>query len=268
MKKGRNYALVSQAELLCAPLSLSLGFAQLDVHAVEDGHTLAQKVYNRDDGQDFYAQIRLVLIDAQGNERPRAMVAATKDYGDLSKHFIRFTSPASIADTAFLAWENDARPDDQFLYLPALGRVRRIVSSQKNHQFMNTDFTYEDMERRKADKDVHRILRSDMYEQYDCWVLESIPKDKKDSQYDRIVSWIVKDSFVPVKVEYYDKHDKLVKKFLVHRLEKVNNIWTVMESKMHDMVNNHLTVMQILNIQYNSGIEDQIFTRRYMQQAH
>ena len=248
--------------------SLSLCFGHLStVRAVEDGHTLAQKVYGRDDGQDFHAQIRMVLLDARGSERARSMVVATKDYGNLSKRFIRFTSPASIANTAFLAWENEDRSDDQFLYLPALGRVRRIVSTQKDHQFMNTDFTYEDMERRKADKDTHRILRSDMHEQYACWVLESMPKDKKNSQYDKIVSWIVKDIFVPVKVEYYDQHGKLVKLFLAHRLEKVDNIWTIMESEMHDMVSNHRTVMQTLNIQYNSGIADQTFTHRYMQQA-
>src|SRR5262249_1349621 len=134
--------------------------------AAEDGRMLAQKVYARDTGKDSYAKTEMLLLSKQGNERTRTMLVAAKVYGKVSKRYIRFTEPASIAGVGFLAWENEDRADDQFLYLPELGRVRRIVSTQKDRSFVNSDFTYEDLEKRKPDKDTHTIVRSERYEQY------------------------------------------------------------------------------------------------------
>jgi outer membrane lipoprotein-sorting protein len=233
--------------------------------AAEDGRALAQKVYDRDDGKNSYAKVEMVLISKQGNERRRLMLVAIKDYGKLSKRYIRFTAPASIEGTAFLAWENEDRSDDQFLYLPELGRVRRIVSTQKDRSFVNSDFTYEDLEKRKVDKDTHRILRSERYEQYECWVLESIPKALGDSQYSKVVSWIAKDRLMPVKAEYYDKSNRLVKRLVVRQLDKIDGIWTALETEMQDLAKEHRTRMKTLEIRYNRGIADRVFTEDYLQ---
>jgi outer membrane lipoprotein-sorting protein len=232
--------------------------------AVEDGRALAQKVYDRDTGKNSYAKIEMVLSSKQSGERMRTLVLAMKDYGKLSKRYIRFTEPAAIKDTAFLAWENEDRADDQFLYLPELGRERRIVSSQKDRSFVNSDFTYEDLEKRKVDKDTHNILRSERYEKYDCWVLESIPKAESDSQYGKIVSWIAQDILIPVKVEYYDKQQKMIKRFVVKRLENIDGIWTAMETEMHDLSKDHRTRMRVLEIRYNRGVSDRVFTEAYL----
>jgi hypothetical protein len=231
----------------------------------EDGRALSQKVYDRDTGKNSYAKIEMVLISKQGNERTRTMLVATKDYGKVSKHYIRFTAPASIEGTAFLAWENEDRADDQFLYLPELGRVRRIVSTQKDRSFVNSDLTYEDLEKRKVNKDTQSILRSERYEQYECWVLESIPKTDSDSQYGKFVSWIAKDSLIPVKAEYYDKQNRLAKRFMVKRLEKIDGIWTALETEMYDLTKNHRTRMKTLEIRYNQGVADRVFTEAYLQ---
>ena len=229
-----------------------------------DGCTLAQKVYDRDDGKDSYAKLKMLLIDKHGHKRPRTLVAATKDYGQLSKSYTCFTTPASIDGTSFLTWENEGRDDDQFLYLPALRRVRRIVSTRKKNRFVNTDYTYEDLERRKVDEDIHRIYGDETYNNYECWLLESIPKDSHNSQYGKRLSWIVKDIFVPIKTEYYDKKGRLIKRFLANSLKKIDAIWTVMESEMHDLERKHRTLMKISEIHYNRRIEDRIFTKGYM----
>lgn len=229
-----------------------------------DGRTLAQKVYDRDDGKDSYAKINMLLVDKRGKERSRKLVTAVKDYGNLNKSYIRFTSPAEIDGTSFLTWENEDRDDDQFLYLPALRRVRRIVSNQKKNRFVNTDYTYEDMERRKVDEDIHRIYGDETYNNYDCWVLESIPKDQHNSQYGKRLSWVVKDIFIPIKTEYYDKKGRLTKRFLANNLKKINEIWTVLESEMNDLERKHRTMMKISEIRYNSGVADRVFTKNYM----
>ena len=231
-----------------------------------DGPTLAKKVFDRDDGKDSYAKIRMILRDKRGRKRERAMTNAVKDFGNLSKNLIRFTSPASIENTGFLTWENEDRDDDQFLYLPALKRVRRIVSKQKSNRFVNTDYTYEDMQKRKVEKDHHKLLRSESVKKYDCWVLESTPKDSKDSQYGKRISWIVKDRFIAVKTEFYKKN-KLVKVFTAHKIKKIDGIDTVMESEMHDLKRKHRTFMKTDAIQYNKGIPDKVFTRRYLEKG-
>ena len=142
--------------------------------------------------------------------------------------------------------------------------MRRIVSTQKDRSFVNSDFTYEDLEKQKVDKDTHSILRSESYEQYECWVLERIPKAESDSKYSKRVSWIVKESLMPVKGEFYDKQNRLVKTFVAKRLEKIDGIWTAMETEMYDLTKEHRTRLKILELRYNRGVADRVFTEGYL----
>lgn len=233
-----------------------------------DGQTLAQKVFDRDDGKDSMAEVRMLLIDKSGDRRPRTLTTATKDYGKLSKSLIRFTSPADIKDTGFLTWENEDRDDDQFLYLPSLRRVRRIVSRQKDNRFVNSDYTYEDMQKRKVDKDNHQILGSEKYKDYDCWLLEGTARDPDDSQYGKRKSWIIKDTYVVAQIEYYNKKGELIKVFSAHDIQKIDGIYTVMETEMRDLEKRHRTFMKIDSIQYNRGVPDKFFTTRYLEDPY
>ncbi len=229
-----------------------------------DGQTVAQQVYNRDDGKDSYATVRMLLMDKRGRKRFRTLISATKEYGETKKSYIQFTSPADIDGTSFLTWENEERENDQFLFLPALNRVRRIVSSQKSSRFVNTDYTYEDMERRKPEQDRHKILREENVGTHDCWVLESIPNDAESSQYGKLISWISKVALLPVKTEYYDRRGRQLKAFKAMETKQVDGIWSVTESEMHDLKKDHHTYMKTLEIRYNRGIPDNIFTKAYM----
>jgi hypothetical protein len=230
-----------------------------------DGAELARKVYGREDGDDAYAHARMLLIDKSGHKRMRTMISARKDYGELSKSLIRFTSPESIKGTGFLTWENKEGDDDQFLYLPALRRVRRIVSSQKDGQFVNTDYTYEDMQRRKPEKDEHKILGTETVEGYDCWVLESVPKDPKSTQYSKVVNWVIKDMYLPIKTEYYEKRGRLEKVFMAREIKEIQGIDSVLESELRSFRRKHRTLMKTEDIKYNTGIPDRVFTRRYLE---
>jgi outer membrane lipoprotein-sorting protein len=229
-----------------------------------NGQTLAQQVYDRDDGRDSYATVRMLLLDKRGNKRFRTLISATKEYGNTEKSFIRFTSPADIEGTSFLTWENEDRENDQFLYLPALNRVRRIVSTQKSSRFVNTDYTYEDMERRRPDMNTHTILREEVKNGHGCWVLESVPKDPKTSQYAKIISWIAKEQLLPVRTEYYNIRGKLLKEFTASKIEQVDGIWAITESEMYDLKKKHHTYMKTLEIAFNKDIPDRVFTQAYM----
>ncbi|WP_286819974.1 outer membrane lipoprotein-sorting protein [Desulfobacter sp. UBA2225] len=229
-----------------------------------DGAQIAQKVVDRDQGQDATLKIRMLLIDKGGKKRFRSLITVVKKYGDVSKSYIRFTSPADIEGTAFLTWENKESDDDQFLYLPALQRVRRIVSSQKSNRFVNTDYTYEDLQSRDVDQDVHTVLREEKLDDHDCWVLESIPQATDDSQYGKRVTWVVKEIYLPIKTEFYDKRNRLHKILTGKEIQKIDGIWTILDAEMNDLNKNHRTLMKTDEIGYNRGIPDEIFTKGYM----
>lgn len=151
-----------------------------------DAREIMKRVNDRDDGKDAYAKVEMFLTAAGGYSEKRSLIQAYKYFGTLRKTYTRFTEPASIDGTSFLSWQRGSDlDDDQFLYLPELGRDRRIVSSQKDGDFVNTDFTYEDMQERSVDKDNHTLVREEKIGTYDCWVIESTPKDPASSQYRR-----------------------------------------------------------------------------------
>ncbi len=229
------------------------------------GRQVMDKVFYRDDGDDARFKINMVLIDKKGNKRERLLEIHSKDYDKLVKTFLEFIKPADINGTSFLTWENEDKDDTQYLYLPALGRARRIVSSQKNLKFVNTDFTYEDMQRRQPEKDEHKILGEENYNGYSCYLIESIPQ-KGTSQYSKRVSWIDKNSFVILKTYFYDKKGRKNKIFRVESLEEKSGIWTTMKTVMQDLKQKHTTLMDILEVEYNQGIDDGMFSLRKLEE--
>ncbi len=232
-----------------------------------DARTIIQRVNDRDDGKDSYAKVDMLITDRSGITQARSMISAVKDFGTLSKSYIRFTSPASIDGTGFLSWQVEGKDDEQFLYLPELGRERRIASSQKDADFVNTDFTYEDMQERNVDKDTHKILREEKLGTYDCWVIESIPIDPKTSQYKRWVAWVPKGIYLPLRVDYYTRVLRQPTKiFTARRLEKISGIWTAKEAEMKNFERNTMTVLRTNEIKYNKGLPDRMFSRAYLKQ--
>lgn len=228
------------------------------------GEEIMIKVFNRNDGEDAYFKMEMVLIDKKGNQRKRQLEVFEKDYGEYNKTFLEFSEPADIAGTSFLSWENEGKDDTQYLYLPALGRGRRIVSSQKNLRFVNTDFTYEDMQRRRPEDDKHSFLREEHYNGYDCYVVESIPREKT-SQYAKRINWVDKESFVILRTEFYGKKEKPIKEFVVKQLAKRQGIWTPLETVMKNLKQKHTTVMKVLEVKYNQGLKDEFFTLRHLE---
>lgn len=238
----------------------------LNVYAQElNGLDLATKVFNADNGTDRFIKTDMVLVDKNGSERKRMLEIYSKDHGELSKTFLEFMSPADIKNTRFLSIEVEGNDDIQYLYLPALGRSRRIVSSQKSIRFANTDYTYEDMQRRRPEKDEHRITGQEQYNGYDCYVLESVPNEK-NSQYSKRISWIDKKSFIAVRIDFYDKKMKKVKEFLVKDLKQVQGFWTATQTVMNDLKAGHRTDMKIVEIKYDQDMDEGMFSTRKLEE--
>ncbi len=233
--------------------------AQTGISKPITGIWLARQVFDRDRGKTAYSSATMALINKNNDKKIRTFTNTRILEKGLESQLIRFTSPADINGTGFLTIEKQGSETDQFLYLPALRRSRRIVSSQKSHRFVNSDFTYEDMERHPVDNYEYKILGEKITADLQCYELETRPKENVQSQYSKTVSLIAKESFVPIFVNYFDLKGKLIKKYKVVKLELIDNVWTESIVVMEDVVKSHQTYIKLNAIQYNMDLRsDQV----------
>jgi len=254
-KKMRRF-LLCLLTLILLLTGAKIGFSQLT------GPWVAQKMDDRQRGDDATLQMDMTLTDKRGGERHRRLIVIRKDSGGRDKLLLRFTYPKDIKGTSFLVWEHKGRDNERFLYLPALGRVRRIATRQKNENFAGTDFSYEDISGRKLEDYTYKLIQDKIVsEGKDCYLLASYPKEK-GSRYPRILSWVRKDNFVVIRGEYYSKKGEVEKSYKALNLQKIDGIWTVLEQSMENHKTNHKTLIKVKEIQYNKGIPERRFERR------
>jgi outer membrane lipoprotein-sorting protein len=210
--------------------------------------------------------ITMVLINKRGNKRTRKIETKRKTLGDgEAKSVAYFLSPADVKGTAFLVWEHKEQDNDVFIYLPALKKIRRIASDQKNQSFMGSDFSYSDMEKEDVDDATHKILTEETLEGTPCWVIESIPKPESDSEYSKVLTWVTKDQFIPEKMELYDKKGKLYKIMDVARSGPVGDKILILDFSMENVKKKHKTQIVLDNVKLDQTIPDSVFTHRAIQ---
>ncbi|MCP3871835.1 MAG: outer membrane lipoprotein-sorting protein [Desulfobacteraceae bacterium] len=250
-------------KIFCIVLFLGFFVGKLPANSQEKltGHQIARQVFDRNRGDNSISTAAMVLVNKKGKKRSRTFTNSRILKNGLEKQIIRFTSPADIDGTGFLTIEKKGYETDQFLYLPALRRTRRIVSSQKSHRFVNTDFTYEDMERHPVDNYLYSLKGEKIVGNLECYQLVTHPKENVISQYSKIKSLITKKSFVPIFVEYFDQKGKHSKTYKTLKLELKQNIWTESFVMMEDLIKNHKTYIKIQHIEYNTDIHPEQFFR-------
>ena len=148
--------------------------AELDAHAMMEKNFFVSKI------KSLKSEATMVLINDKGQtrERKNTTVQVLQPNGVDSKLLVKFSTPADIKGTAFLQVEHSDAEDDQWLYLPALGKSRRLVANNKKDSFVGSDFSYGDISLPKVDLYQHRLLRSEPVDGYDCYIVESIPKNE------------------------------------------------------------------------------------------
>jgi hypothetical protein len=232
---------------------------------------VAQQIEQRDTGKDSRAEMRMRLFDRQGRMRERVMtlLARRKPAGDQT--LVRFTYPNDIKNTAFLVWEHSGADDERFLYLPALGRVRRISGAEKQESFVGSDLSYEDIGGRDvadytyAFADPNATWTASDGSTHPAWSLESRARDK-NADYPRSVSLVRKDSFVIVHADIYNARNERAKVFDVKRLDRIDGIWTVFSLAVLNERDRTRTELETTSIRYNIGLTDDDFSRRQLEQ--
>jgi len=220
---------------------------------------IVERSADRMKGDDETSKMTMTIINPGGRKRMRSLTLWGKDAPDGAKSLLRFLEPADIEGTGFLSIEHKGRPDDQWLYLPALGKSRRIASGEKSKSFLGTDFTYEDLGDWEIDDYDHEILREEKLGDEDCWVIESTSK-KKDGSYSKLITWIRKDNYVGAKIEFYDKGGELLKVLTTDDIVQIDGIWTIKKLVMENVQKGSKTILELTEVKYNQGLKDDLFT--------
>jgi hypothetical protein len=228
------------------------------------GTEVMQKAYDVAEPQFSHSAVQMDLIDANGTVETRMMEEWGKMENDLVSTVMVFRSPASVKDTRFLQVENEDRANDKWIYLPALRTTRRIASAEGDKSFMGTDATYDDMETREVEADTHDLMGEETVGSYDCYKVKSVAKDLSNSQYGYRISYIDKNSFVPVKIEMFDKHEEPCKVLTVETLKQQDGYWIPFCNLMVDLQSGHSTRLTILQIQLDKPISSKLFSTSFL----
>lgn len=243
---------------------LAIGISQNISGQSLSGKEIIENAYNRETGDDQTSNLTMTLINKQGDQRVRKIKQFMKDFGEIEKSIMFFLSPADVKNTSFMNWTYDSdQSDDQWIYLPALKRVKRISSDSKSDYFMGSDFTYDDLGDRKLEADAYKLLREETIDGKECYVVESISKDE-DYMYSKTITWIIKDSFIGFKKEFYDEDDDLLKILSIKEITDVSGFAIITNSEMHNVQNNHKTSMILDNVKINTNISSGKFSERMM----
>jgi len=219
-------------------------------------------------GKDFKARVMMKLISKGGQERTREMTMLRKNCGEVGgeqKYFIYFFQPADVKDMTFMVYKYPGKDADRWLFVPAINMVRRIAAKDKHSGFVGSDFTYEDVSGRNLEEDVHSIVKEEKVSGKDCYVVKSTPK-AADMEYSYKVSWIDKATSLPIKEEYYDRKGELYKVFTADEIKDIKTFPTVTKRTMKNLESGHTTEVTYSKADYNIGIDDSLFSERYLKQ--
>ncbi|WP_455218293.1 outer membrane lipoprotein-sorting protein [Kaarinaea lacus] len=235
----------------------------------ERGLAIAQEADRRDTGWgDQTANLKMVLRNRHGKESHREIRTRTLEVeGDGDKALSIFDNPGDVKGTAFLSFTHALEPDEQWLYLPALKRVKRISSSNKSGPFMGSEFSFEDLSSQEIEKYTYKYLRDEKIEGRDTFVIERIPA-YKHSGYTRLVTWLDKEMYQPLKVEFYDRKDELLKTLTSSEHKQYEGKF-FRPTRMH-MINHQTsksTELTWSNYQFRTGLKDSDFDRNSLKRA-
>jgi hypothetical protein len=231
---------------------------------------IVQRINNVDDGEHVTRRLVMNLTDRRGRERIRETFGYRKYFDEEKRSVLFYESPSNVKDTAFLTWDypDSKVDDDQWLYLPAIRRVRRISAGDRGDYFLGTDFTFEDMKlegrMEPADYD-YALLGEETIDGVASYKLASTPKNTevaKELGYGRTEFWVDKSNWMVIKADYWDTKDVLLKSLVMSDIRKIDGIWTRHELELSNHKTGHRSRFIFSDVDYLSPVEDDVFTQR------
>jgi len=266
MKLSHLYPLL----VLNAALMLTgVSYARADA-ATDRGYAIMSDADARADSfRDMIAHVTMILTDESGRERRRKLDFALRETdGDGDQQRIVFQSPGDVRGTALLTHSHVLADDDQWLYLPAFKRVKRISAANQSGPFVGTEFAYEDLVEQDADNYVNRLLREDTLDGLPCFVVERVPRFK-NSGYQRQVVYVDQPELRFQKIEFFDHENRRLKTLRLERYQQyLDRFWRALTMTMTNHQTGSTTVMLWEDIRYGSGLTAGDFNPHALKRIH
>lgn len=269
--RNKTFALLAGFLLLT-----SAAFARVDANdpnndekAIARGLEIAEEADRRDDGFDnLEVTLIMTLRNREGQESTRKMRNKTLEVtGDGDKSLIIFDQPRDVAGTAFLSFTHAAGPDDQWLYLPALKRVKRIASNNKSGPFMGSEFAYEDISSQEVPKYTYKYIGDETIDGIAHFVVERYPTDKK-SGYTKQVVWYDQAEYRLMKIDFYDRKEALLKTLTYHEYEQyLDQYWRASRFEMINHQTGKSTTLMFNGYAFRTGLTDRDFDKNSLRRA-
>ncbi|MGR9100763.1 MAG: outer membrane lipoprotein-sorting protein [Gammaproteobacteria bacterium] len=235
----------------------------------EKGLEIITEADRRDTGfGDSRAVLKMILKNRHGDETTRSLEIKTLEViGDGDKSLSVFDNPRDVKGTAFLSFTHALEPDDQWLYLPALKRVKRISSSNKSGPFLGSEFAFEDLTSFEVPKYKYKYLRDEAVDGRDCFVIELFPQ-YEHSGYVREIAWVDKERYIILKIDYYDRKNDLLKtlEYKGYR-QYLDRYWRADEMLMTNHQTGKSTALVWENYRFRAGLTDRDFDRNSLKRA-
>ena len=234
-----------------------------------DGREVMENADNVAKPKFTRAQVQMILIEKNGAKEVRIIDEWGKEEEGSSTIVMQFNSPASVKGTRFSQKTNEGKPDEKYIFLPDVGTIRPVAASQGSQSFMGSDATYDDMSTREVDEDTHELLaETEEKNGYaNCAKVKSTPKDAKSSQYQYRISWVDKETWVPVYVEMYNKKGNLCKTLEVKNLKVIKGYPTPLENELTNTETGHKTqlIMSEERLKFDEPINPAYFSKGFLQ---
>lgn len=257
-------------KIIILPLLAAMAAPIFAVTPEERGLEIAIAADKRGEGYvDSQASMEMVLINKQGKESKRSLrvksLEGEAEAGD--KSLTIFDTPRDQKGTALLTYTHKEKSDDQWLYLPALKRVKKISSRNKSGPFVGSEFAFEDISAQEVEKYNYKYLGEEKVGEFDCFKIERFPLDKY-SGYTRQIVWMEKADYRVVKVEYYDRKKSLLKTLQASEWNLYQDtFWRAHKSLMTNHQTGKATRLTFADYKFKSGLVDSDFTKNSLKRA-
>ena len=241
--------------------------------ANENARQIMKRSIELEDGNNRTSDMTMTLVDKHNEKRTRKLKGYSKDKGVDNLSLMVFTAPNDVKGTGFLTidYKDEAKDDDQWLYLPALRKVKRVAGSDKKGSFMGSDFTYGDMTKRSLSLYNYKILKEKVIAGIKSWIIEVKPVNQdvvNKYGYTKSIVFVRQDNYFIIRAIHWLEKGNKVKYLQVKKLDLIDNVWVAKESTMMTKIGKkiiHKTMLSYENIKFNQSLDESLFSVRQLE---